>query len=223
VLVVTASRRFVDGRAMVRDLEALLLARAAAHPDEPDLLVATKSGLLVIVLPAADSVAVESALTLVTDRLSQEPTLTWRLAVSRARPGAGGVRLGFEEARSGLEMTERLGVTDVVVRAEDLLVHQVLTRDREAMRELVRTVLVPLEGARGGPVPLLETLRTYLATGGVAVHTAQRMHLSVRAVTYRLERVRQLTGRDPADPDGRYVLETALRGALMLRWPQHPL
>jgi DNA-binding PucR family transcriptional regulator len=223
VLVVTASRRFSDGRVMVRDLEALLLARAAAHPDEPDLLVATKSGLLVVLLPAADSAAVDAALPLVTARLSQEATLGWRLAVSRARPGAGGVRLGFEEARAALEMTERLGVTDQVVRAEDLLVYQVLTRDREAMRELIRSALLPLEGARGGAVPLLETLRTYLATGAVAVHTAQRMHLSVRAVTYRLERIRQLTGRDPSDPDGRYVLETALRGALMLRWPQHPL
>jgi DNA-binding PucR family transcriptional regulator len=223
VLVVTGSRRFVDGRAMVRDLESLLLARAAAHPDEPDLLVATKSGLLVVLLPAADSAAVDAALSLVTARLSQEATLSWRLAVSRSRPGAGGVRLGFEEARATLEMTERLGITDPVVRAVDQLVHQVLNRDREAMRELIRTVLLPLEDARGGAVPLLETLRTYLATGAVAVHTAQRMHLSVRAVTYRLERIRQLTGRDPSDPDGRYVLETALRGALMLRWPQHPL
>ena len=49
------------------------------------------------------------------------------------------------------------------------------------------------------------------------------MHLSVRAVTYRLERIRELTGRDPAEPEDRYVLETALRGALVLSWPQHPL
>ena len=144
VLVVQGSRPFVDGRVMVRDLEALLLARAAAHPDEPDLLVATKNRQLVCVLPAAaDRGAPETALRLVTERLDQEATLNWRLAVSRPRPGATGVRVGFEEARAALEMAGRLGVPDPVVRAEDLLVYQILARDREPMRELIRNVLVP--------------------------------------------------------------------------------
>lgn len=120
-------------------------------------------------------------------------------------------------------MSARLGLPDPVVRAEDLLVYQVLARDREPLRELIRTVLLPLQDARGGAEPLLLTLRAYLATGAVAVHTAARLDLSVRAVTYRLERVRQLTGRDPTDPDDRFVLDTALRGALVLGWPRHPL
>jgi sugar diacid utilization regulator len=49
------------------------------------------------------------------------------------------------------------------------------------------------------------------------------LHLSVRAVTYRLDRVRSLTGRDPGDPEDRFVLEVALRGALVLDWPGVPL
>jgi len=225
VLVITGSRRFVDGRAMVRDVEAALLGRAGAHPDEPDLMVATKHGQLVCVLPAGQDRGVDpqAAVALVTERLRQESTLTWRLAVSRPRAGAAGVRLGFEEARAALEVTVRLGIAEPVVHAEDLLVYQVLGRDREPMRELIRSVLLPLEAARGGAAPLVQTLRTYLGTGGVAVHAAQQMHLSVRALTYRLERVRELTGRDPGDPEDRYVLETALRGALMLGWPQTPL
>lgn len=177
------------------------------------------------VLPAGQDRGVDpqAAVALVTERLRQESTLTWRLAVSRPRAGAAGVRLGFEEARAALEVTGRLGIAEPVVHAEDLLVYQVLGRDREPMRELIRSVLLPLEAARGGAAPLVQTLRTYLGTGGVAVHAAQQMHLSVRALTYRLERVRELTGRDPGDPEDRYVLETALRGALMLGWPQTPL
>jgi sugar diacid utilization regulator len=217
VLVVTGSRRFLDGRIMVRDLEAALLDRIKTGGD-PDLLVATKHGLLVLVLPADHAV-----LPVVTGRLSQEVTLTWRLAVSRARPGAGGVRAGFEEARSALDLAARLGLPDQVVHAQDLLVYQVLGRDREPLRELVATVLLPLQRARGGAAPLVETLRVYFATGGVAVATAQQLHLSVRAVTYRLERVHILTGRDPGHPEDRYVLETALRGAQVLRWPEAPL
>ncbi|MBA2388718.1 MAG: helix-turn-helix domain-containing protein [Geodermatophilaceae bacterium] len=226
VLVVQGSRRFVDGRAVVRDLEASLLARAAAHPDEPDLLVATKNGQLVCVLPVPDATVghrLDPIVAQIVARLSQEVTLHWRLAVSRPRSGATGVQVCFEEARAALEMSQRLGLEEPVVRAEDLLVYQVLARDREPLRELLRTVLLPLERARGGAAPLLQTLRIYLGTGGIAVHTAHQMHLSVRAVTYRLKRIRQLTGRDPADPEDRYVLETAMRGALVLGWPARPL
>ena len=71
--------------------------------------------------------------------------------------------------------------------------------------------------------PLLETLRVYFACGNVAVTAARRLHLSVRAVTYRLDRVTTLTGRDPGDPDDRFVLDAALRCARVLGWPAAPL
>ena len=42
-------------------------------------------------------------------------------------------------------------------------------------------------------------------------------------MTYRLDRVRALTGRDPGEPEDRFVLEVALRGAQVLGWPGTPL
>jgi DNA-binding PucR family transcriptional regulator len=53
--------------------------------------------------------------------------------------------------------------------------------------------------------------------------TARKLTLSVRAVTYRIARIRQLTGYDPADPDQRYTLQTAVLGARLLGWPSRPL
>jgi len=41
----------------------------------------------------------------------------------------------------------------------------------------------------------------------------------VRTVTYRLERIKTLTGYDPADPDHRFILEAAVRSAKVLNWP----
>jgi DNA-binding PucR family transcriptional regulator len=49
------------------------------------------------------------------------------------------------------------------------------------------------------------------------------MHLSVRAVTYRLAKVRQLTGYDPTDADHRFVLHAVVLGARLLDWPAQPL
>ncbi len=59
----------------------------------------------------------------------------------------------------------------------------------------------------------------YFDSGCVAAEAARRLSLSVRALTYRLERIQQLTGSDPADPMHRYTLQTAVIGARLLDWP----
>jgi len=51
----------------------------------------------------------------------------------------------------------------------------------------------------------------------------RRLHLSVRAVTYRLHRIRQLTGYDLADPEEAFALQTAVLGARLLDRPRTPL
>ena len=61
------------------------------------------------------------------------------------------------------------------------------------------------------------------AAGNIATEAAARLHLSVRAVTYRLARVAALTGHDPADPADRFTLQTAVAVARLLGWPQEPL
>ncbi len=45
----------------------------------------------------------------------------------------------------------------------------------------------------------------------------------MRAVTYRLARVHELTGHDPADPAERFGLQAAVLGARLLDWPTTPL
>jgi len=129
----------------------------------------------------------------------------------------------YEEAAEALDVAERLGLPEPVASAADLLVYQVLLRDRTAITDLVRTVLMPLGTARGGAAPLLATLAAYFARGGVAAAAARDLHLSVRAVTYRLARVKDLTGRDPGLPADALTLQVAVIGARLLDWPTTPL
>ena len=93
---------------------------------------------------------------------------------------------------------------------------QAAALDRGFASELVEHAL---QGARGGAEPLLKTLSVYFDSGCVAAETARRLALSVRALTYRLERIKQLTGSDPSDPMHRYTLQTAGIGARLLDWP----
>ncbi|MDG4787799.1 helix-turn-helix domain-containing protein [Micromonospora sp. WMMD1102] len=222
-------RRLPDTDAAISALEAVIFDRLG----DRDVLVATKDGLLVVIAPAEPGAAGRTArndgrqhdlgqlMHEVLDRLRQGRP--WRIAVGRAHPGLYGIARSYEEAREALTMAGRLHVDQRVVNAHDLLVYRVLLRDQPAIVDLVSAVLTPLARARGGAEPLLATLQAYFGTGGVATESAKHLHVSVRTVTYRLDRIRKLTGYDPSDPAHRFTLQTAVLGAKALNWPAEPL
>jgi sugar diacid utilization regulator len=141
----------------------------------------------------------------------------------RAYPGSYGVARSYEEAREAVMLAERLQLDTPVVAARDMLVYRVLIRDQAAIVDLIQAVLGPLTQARGGAEPLLQTLEAYFATGEVTTEAARRLSMSVRTVTYRLDKVRTLTGHDPGDPAQRSTLHIAVLGARLLDWPARGL
>jgi hypothetical protein len=213
VAVATAKEPLGDATGFTRQVEAEVLHRFGGR----DVLVATKAGVLVCVVPAADGEVVGELAGLL--RLLGG----LRVGVGRPRAGPGGVARSYEEALEALELTGRLGLDDPVVEAASLLVYRVLLRDRGAIAELVDGVLAPLTQARGGAQPLLDTLAAYFESGGVAAQAARRLHLGTRTVTYRLDRVRALTGYSATDPAHRFTLEAAVFGARLLDWPSTPI
>ncbi|MDT0542345.1 MULTISPECIES: helix-turn-helix domain-containing protein [Streptomyces] len=201
-----------DTHPATRQVTSALVARFG----ERSILLATKEGRLICVAPGDQ----DDVLTFFAKQ-AYAATEGGRVAIGRAHPGAGGVVHSYEEALNALDLADRLELDDPVLRAADLLVYPVLTRDRQAMADLVRHTLGPLRDARGGAQPLVDTLNAYFDSGCVAAEAARRLNLSVRALTYRLERIRTLTGTDPADPVHRYTLQTAVIGARFLGWPDN--
>lgn len=195
---------------LLRRVEREFAGRFGDH----DALVAAKDGRLVCIVPAAQGAVLDLFVRLAGG---------YRVGVSRPHSGAVGVVRSYEEALSALDLADRLGLAANVLNAADLLVFPVLMRDRAAMADLVRTVLGPLARARGGAQPLLETIAAYAAAGYVNAEAARRLDLSVRALSYRLERIAALTGFDLDDALQRYTLETAALGARLLGWPATPL
>jgi sugar diacid utilization regulator len=218
------------GEAADVDRAAIVLERAVVDRfGDRDVLVATKDGRLMVLVPGAPS---ENATPGGTDEVTRlmraelsrlRKGRPWRVAAGRPFPGAYGIARSYEEAREALTLAQRLQLDTDVVHARDLLVYRVLGRDQAAIIDLVRAVLGPLTQARGGPEPLLQTLLAYFSTGEVATETARRLHMSVRTVTYRLAKVKALTGYDPADPAQRFSLHAAALGARLLNWPAHDL
>jgi hypothetical protein len=198
------------------EIDAAVAAAAAPSPS----LVSSRHGRLVVIVGAvgggeADRVARALSRALGRRGISRP----WRIAFGRPYPGPSGVARSYDEAADAFDVAQRLGLPDPVVSAADLLIYQVLLRDRAAIIDLVRTLLVPLARARGGAGPLLATLAAYFGCGGVAAAAARDLHLSVRTVTYRLARIKDLTGRDPAQPADALALHVAVIGAQVLDWP----
>ncbi|MEU6708239.1 PucR family transcriptional regulator [Streptomyces wuyuanensis] len=211
VAVAQGPEPYEDGHPLLRRIESSLVARFG----DRHILLTTKDGRLICIAPGDQSDVLNHFA-----KQAYGATDGGRVAVGRAHPGAGGVVHSYEEALNALDLADRMGLDDPVLHASNLLVYPVLTRDRQAMSDLVRSVLGPLRQARGGARPLLDTLTVYFDTGCVAAEAARRLNLSVRALTYRLDRIHRLTGADPSDPVHRYTLQTAVIGARLLDWPQ---
>lgn len=196
-----------------------------------EVLVGTKDGHIVVIVPGTSDERPESSdqtqsaarrIQACIERATRRPG-AWRVVAGRAFAGYFGVARSYEEARDSLQLADRLGVATSALNPGQLLVHRVIGRDQAATVDLVRTVLLPLQAARGGAQPLVDTLRAYFDCARIATDTARELHVSVRTVTYRLDRVRQLTGYRPTDAQDGFVLQAAVHGALLLQWPAQPL
>jgi hypothetical protein len=216
VAAARAGSPFLEGDLAVQQVMTAMVSRFGGH----QVLVTTKDGLLVCVAAGED------------DRVLQEfarqvgamPLRAGKARIGIGRPngGPGGVVRSFEQARSALQFASRLGLTGEVFKAADLLVFQVLARDGEALTELVNSVLGPLRRARGGPRPLVDTLVAYFDSNSVAASAARALHIGVRTISYRLNRVSELSGYSVGDPAQRFTLQVAVRGAQLLGWPEEP-
>ncbi len=212
------------------DRTAVVMERAVVgRYGDRDVLVATKDRLLVMLIPDQSAKRPPPAgkgdpAHYVHGRLTRHAKdIRWHVAAGRPYAGAYGIARSYEEARESLLLARRLHLDADAVEAGDLLVYRVLGRDQSALVDLVHALLDPLTGSRGGAEPLLQTLETYFATGAVATETARRLHMAVRTVTYRLAKIKDLTGYDPADPSQRLALHIAVVGARLLDWPAQAL
>ncbi len=208
VIVARTQRVVVDAGPVHARIESHVLVTLGGR----DVVVATKDGALVCVLPAS---ATDAAADL-SRALDATGDGSWQIGVGRRYSGPGGVVRSYHEARESLELARRLAVVEPIVRFESMLPYRMLALDPTTVAEMVHSVLGPLDGARGGREPLIATLSAYFAESGNVSATARRLNLSPRAVVYRLERIAALTGHAADDPEGRFVLELAVRARHML-------
>jgi DNA-binding PucR family transcriptional regulator len=93
------------------------------------------------------------------------------------------------------------------VHADDLLPERALAGDDDARAALVEQVYQAL--ADGGPA-LLQTVETYVGSGGTLEGSARALFVHPNTVRYRLRRAADVCGQAPTDPRGAFTIRVAL-------------
>lgn len=106
------------------------------------------------------------------------------------------------------------------VMASDLLPERALIEDSAAVRALNEQIVVPL--AKAGNA-LTDTLDVYLDTGGAVEACARALYVHPNTVRYRLKKIAEITGRDPANPRDAHVLRVAESVGRLIRADNEPL
>ncbi|MEV0248348.1 helix-turn-helix domain-containing protein [Nocardia sp. NPDC050712] len=110
-----------------------------------------------------------------------------------------------DQAHELLDMVQRLQAVAGLYRFDELALEYQLTRPGPG-REYLGSLLNPLDEHP----ELLETLQRHIANNLNRQRTARVLHVHTNTVDYRLKRIAQLTGFDPAQPSGLWYLRSAL-------------
>jgi purine catabolism regulator len=196
-----------DGAAVARELVHQALGQRAAENIAP---LAGQVGFLLAGTSVADAaVALRRS-------LAQRRADDIAVALSQPLPDVTRAPQGLREARFALDLRTRGALEGPVISCADiddlgiysllypLWGHPVV----EHFRDALLGPLVAYEQQRSAD--LLRTLETYLAKGGALAEAAQVLGVHRNTLSYRLQRIADLTGRDLNDPRERLLLCVAL-------------
>ncbi|GAA4582644.1 PucR family transcriptional regulator ligand-binding domain-containing protein [Planotetraspora phitsanulokensis] len=136
------------------------------------------------------------------------------IGVSGAVAGASAIRGGTEEAGHARRIADARG--GGVVTSDEIYTHALLlaTMPGDVRASFSRRLLGPLlDYDRAHQADLVRTLSVFLDSTGSWNACAERLHVHVNTVRYRIRRIEELTGKDLTSMADRVDLFLALRAA----------
>lgn len=110
----------------------------------------------------------------------------------------------YTEALSGFRSTNFLKDSERLLNASTLVSARIVSGDHQAANDLINLLKVKLKS------DVLETLATYLEKEPTIEGCARLLFVHVNTIRYRLKRVLDVTGYDPADPTDALTLRLAV-------------
>jgi sugar diacid utilization regulator len=187
----------------------------------PAALVGIHAGEMVILAPEVTSPSGRrAALTptqLAGDALAHArrtfPEAVLTIGVGGRCRESGEVARAYAQARRTIETARRLGRQGQVVAFEDLGIHRLLLQvpDLGELRSFAEEVIGPLSAyERKHNSGYLRTFAIYLRENGSLQRAARELHVHPNTITYRLNRVQEITGLDLGRYQDRLMAQVAL-------------
>ena len=145
----------------------------------------------------------------------------WTAIESEAVPGVEGLADALSHAEFSLGVAVSLDQRGWIADPDMYALETMYLLDGQLATRAIDRELGPLLADERMGEEYVETLETYLASGQNSRETARRLHLSPRTVTYRLERIEELLGRE-LDSEASLRLGAALLALRVSRQSQRP-
>ena len=146
--------------------------------------------------------------------LARRPDGDCRIGVGGSGTGAGEVPRSYREARLALKMGQGSGSSQCITAFDDLGVFRLLAEveETDSVERFVQTWLGPLlDYDTRKPAELVPTLSRFLELGQAYESTSDALAIHRSTLKYRLQRIREISGRDLSDPDTQFNLQLATR------------
>lgn len=190
----------IDGKVVARRKLRRVQAELALRCGDRALSLLSVDGGTILI--PADEIDRETMDALVA-QLSQAAQVGITATIVEATPEQ--IPNAADQAHELLDMVQRLQCVAGLYRFDALALEYQLTRPGPG-REYLGSLLDPLDEHP----ELLETLRRHIGNNLNRQRTARVLHVHTNTVDYRLKRIGQLTGFDPAQPSGLWYLRSAL-------------
>ncbi len=182
--------------------------RAAVETQLHALIGARSSSVVIVAGGEADWAALRAA------TLHELGGGECRIGVGEPCDRPSGLPRSYREAELALRMQATAAVNDQVSSYAELGVFRMLAAlpEQRDVEQFVRQwlgALIDYDARRG--TELVTTLSEYLEQGGNHAVTSRRLSVHRNTLKYRMQRIRELSGLDPSQPDVRFNLQLAAR------------
>jgi DNA-binding PucR family transcriptional regulator len=201
-------RAAANRRAAARARQVIGSRSAAA-----EVLVTVRHEYVVVLVPDASP---RDATAIAGDLAAELGPLGYAVGVGGIHDDLEGTRTAYREAAEALDVAIASGATGEPTEFERVLVDAIL-RQSPLTARLVTAVFEPLrrhDVERAGE--LADTLTAFIDSGFSVARAARRLNAHANTVTYRLQRIHELTGHDPRRADDLATLVLAVRASRAL-------
>lgn len=120
----------------------------------------------------------------------------------------------FQQAETAIEIGTRIGRAGQVLAYDSLGIYKLLLPigDLHQLRQFAEEVLGPvIDYDASHKVDLVRTLSVYLSQRDSLKRTARRLQVHTNTVSYRIQRIEQLSRLDPTNPDDQLLAHLAIK------------